>query len=265
MTMVSPHVRLALQAGLVPRGTRVEVFRQIFEMFLLLGTLVGVVVVGYTLYNAYKYRASAGNADEYDVERPALGELPTGGGGGRKLFVSFGLSAVIVLSLIGWTYGTLLFVESGPANVAERPVEEALEVRVVGFQFGWEFQYPNGHVEQGTLHVPEDADVRLTVTSRDVFHNFGIPEQRVKSDAIPGQNTTTWFVAEESGTYTARCYELCGAAHSHMTADVVVMPKDEFGDWYDEVGTAAANGTANASVAADPAPARMAAAGVTPA
>jgi len=239
------------------------VFRQIFEVFLLLGTLVGVVVVAYTLYNAYKYRESAGRGKDDDL--PSLGELPTGGGGGRKLFVSFGLSAVVVLSLIGWTYGTLLFVEAGPANVEERPPEEAMTVQVVGFQFGWEFQYPNGHVEQGTLHVPVDADVQLRVTSRDVFHNFGIPDQRVKSDAIPGQNTTTWFVADETGTYTARCYELCGAAHSHMTADVVVMPKDEFRAWYDETGAAASNGTANASVAADPAPARVATTGVTPA
>jgi cytochrome c oxidase subunit 2 len=265
MTMVGPPGGQLLQSGLVPRGTRVEVFRQIFEVFLLLGTLVGVVVVGYTLYNAYKYRASADRGTDEDL--PTLGELPTGGGGGRKLFVSFGLSAVVVLSLIGWTYGTLLFVEAGPADVDERPVDEALTVQVVGFQFGWEFQYPNGYVEQGTLHVPEDADVRLRVTSRDVFHNFGIPDQRVKSDAIPGQNTTTWFVADEPGTYTARCYELCGAAHSHMTADVVVMPKEEFRAWYDEAG--ASDGSANASVAADPAPARVTATatatGVSPA
>jgi cytochrome c oxidase subunit 2 len=219
--------------GLIPRGTRINVFRSIFDVFLVLGTLVGVVVVSYMLYNAYKYRerGDGKSAGEGKAERPVLGELPTGGGGGRKLFLSFGLSAVIVVSLIGWTYGTLLFVEQTPAVDDEAP-EDGLAVTVEGYQFGWEFQYPNGYVAQNTLRVPVDAEIRLRVTSRDVFHNFGIPELRVKSDAIPGQETETWFVADETGTYTARCYELCGSGHSHMVAEVIVMPKDEFREWY---------------------------------
>jgi len=74
--------------------------------------------------------------------------------------------------------------------------------------------------------------VILRVTSRDVFHNFGVPGLKVKSDAIPGQETTTWFVEDETGTYTAQCYELCGAGHSYMTADVVVMEPTEYDEWY---------------------------------
>jgi cytochrome c oxidase subunit 2 len=81
--------------------------------------------------------------------------------------------------------------------------------------------------------VPENRSVRLVVTSDDVFHNFGIPELRVKTDAIPGQETETWFRANETGTYTAQCYELCGAGHSFMTADVVVMEPEEYESWYE--------------------------------
>ena len=223
-----------LQSGLVPRGTRVEVFSRIFEVFLALGTLVGIVVVAYMLYNAYKYRARGRETDggKDDVDPPTLGELPTGGGGGRKLFLSFALSAIIVVSLITWTYVTLLYVEGNTTVSAESPTE-GMEITVTGYQFGWDFEYPNGHVAQGgPLRGPVGAEIQLRVTSRDVFHNFGIPEARVKSDAIPGQTTETWFVAEETGTYTARCYELCGAAHSHMTAEVIVMEKDEFSQWY---------------------------------
>jgi cytochrome c oxidase subunit 2 len=230
---ITRHLAPLQVRGLIPRGTRVDVFRSIFDVFLILGTLVGVVVVAYMLVNAYKYRERGEeSAGKGKADRPVLGELPTGGGGGRKLFLSFGISAVIVVSLIGWTYGTLLFVENNPVAVDGENEGDEMEVTVEGYQFGWEFRYANGHVVQNTLRVPVDTEIAIRVTSRDVFHNFGIPELRVKSDAIPGEETRTWFAADETGTYTARCYELCGSGHSHMVAEVIVMPKDEFRQWY---------------------------------
>lgn len=230
-----------VQVGdLIPRGTRVAVFQQIYWVFLLLGTVVGVVVVGYMLYTAYVYRAGNGDADD-EAGRPELGEIPQGGGKGRKLFLSFALSAVIVISLIVWTYGTLLFVEQ-PAAAQED--EETMEVEVTGRQFQWVFTYPNGHQTTGELRVPKDTRVRLVVTSSDVFHNFGIPELRAKTDAIPGQTSDTWFVAEETGTYPAHCYELCGSGHSDMDAEVIVMERGEFEQWYASTGNGSENESA---------------------
>ena len=217
---------VALQSGLIPRGTRVNVFETIYEVFLLLGTLVGVVVIGYMLYNGYKYRATA-EEDHYEDERPQLGEIPTGGGKGRKLALSFSLSAIIVISLVVWTYGTLLFVEE-PASAQE----ETFDVRVTGVQFQWVFEYPNGHTVRNELRVPRDTRIDITATSDDVFHNFGVPGLRVKSDAIPGQETETWFVADETGEYQANCYELCGVGQSSMQGTVIVMEPDAFERWY---------------------------------
>ncbi len=126
------------------------VFDQIFEVFLLLGTAVGVVVVAYTMYHALKYRDDGGGTDPYadKVERPEMGEMPTGGAGGRKVFYSFSISAIIVVSLIAWTYSQLLYIEQGP-DLAQ---EEALEIDVEGYRFGWDFVYPNGHTTN-TLYV----------------------------------------------------------------------------------------------------------------
>jgi cytochrome c oxidase subunit 2 len=218
-----------------------SVFGSVYEVFLILGTLVGVVVIAYTLYNAVKYRDGNGAAPD-DADRPQLGEIPSGGGKGRKLFLSFAISAVIVLSLIAWTYSLLLVVENQPNAQGD-----ALEVQVVGHQFSWEFIYPNG-ASTTTLRVPVDRRVVLTVTSADVFHNIGIPRFGVKADAIPGQTTETWFIPHETGTYTARCYELCGQLHSEMTADVLVQPPDEFQAWY----TSTDGGDAQGDVRADP-------------
>jgi len=227
-TLITAWLAVA-QLGLVPRGSRVTVFQQIYWVFLVLGTVVGVVVIAYMLYNAYAYRAGGDHAAEGDGDRPQLGELPSGGGKGRKLFLSFGLSAVIVVSLVLWTYATLLYVE---AAAQPSDAEEEMTVEVVGRQFIWQFEYENGHTTTGTLRVPEDTKVIIQVTSADVFHNFGIPELRVKTDALPGYTTETWFVANETGTYAAHCYELCGPGHSGMNAEVIVMEEDEFDNWY---------------------------------
>jgi len=227
-----------------------EVFQRIFLVFLALGTLVGTVVITYTLYNAYKYRYREDVDPAPDAERPQMGELPEGGGKGKKLFLSFGLSAVIVLSLVAWTYGALVMVEDGPDVQSENL--DSVDVHVEGYQFGWEYTYPNGATAT-TLRVPVDTVVNVSVTSRDVFHNFGIPELRIKTDAIPGQTNDAWFVAEETGTYTANCYELCGQGHSYMQTDVVVMSQSAYQDWYSNTnGTqAATNGTGGNTTEAD--------------
>jgi len=220
-----------LQGGIVPKGTRVQVFREIYWVFLGLGTLVGAVVIGYMVYNGYKYRYQGG--EDTDGDRPKLGEIPTGGGKGKKLFTSLTLSAIIVIALIAWTYGTLLYVEAAP----EQP-DAGVDVHVEGYQFGWDFTYlddngePTGVETSGVLRVPVETRVNLEVTSRDVFHNFGIPELKVKSDAIPGEETNTWFEASQTGNYTANCYELCGQGHSYMDATIVVMDKESYEEWY---------------------------------
>lgn len=209
--------------------TQAAVFDEIFLVFLVIGTLVGIVVVTYTLYNAYKYRDD-GEPASPDENRPELGELPTGdkSGKGKKLFLSFGISAIIVISLVVYAYTLLLYVESGPQ--VEQDAE--LEIDVVGYQFGWEFQYPNGHSMDNEMRVPADKVVRLDATSRDVWHNFGSPDLRIKTDAIPGETSSTWFAAEEPGTYNAECFELCGSGHSYMEADIIVMEPAAFEEWY---------------------------------
>lgn len=241
-----------------------EVFQRIFLVFLGLGTLVGTVVISYTLYNAYKYRYREDADPRPDADRPELGEVPEGGGKGKKLFLSFGLSAIIVLSLVAWTYGALVMVEDGGVAQAEGDVD-SIDVRVEGYQFGWEFIYPNGNTSD-TLRVPEDRTVRLTVTSRDVFHNFGIPAFKMKTDALPGQTTDTWFQPNETGTYQAQCFELCGAGHSAMNANVSVMEPEAYEQWYaNTTSDDAASGNATGTTAATAGNATTANNGTTPA
>jgi cytochrome c oxidase subunit 2 len=233
-----------------------EIFSEIFSVFLGLGTLIGIIVVSYMLWNAYKYRDD-GSEPKESFDPPVLGELPTGKGGpkAKKLFLSFGLSAIVVISLVVYAYGLLLVVEQGPDAPG---VESAdMEVEVVGYQFGWEFQYPNGVTTQNTLYVPEDSAIELRVTSRDVWHTFGVSDLRIKSDAIPGDYSETWFTTDgdlssgEERTHQIECFELCGSGHSYMTGEIVVMNDQDFNTWYDEQAAALENESEGAGGAAN--------------
>lgn len=216
---------------------RAEIFNEIFLVFLTIGTIVGVVVVLYTLYHVHKYRDTGDSAPDDGFEPPTLGELPgsVSSGKSKKLFVSFAISAVIVVSVVVYAYGLLLLVETTPDDVEIDDNVDNMEIEVVGFQFGWEFHYPNGHVEFNTLRVPqgEDRVIRLEVTSRDVWHTFGVTELRIKADSIPGEYATTWFVPDEEGEFLIECFELCGVGHSVMHGEIQVMDEDEFNDWYE--------------------------------
>jgi cytochrome c oxidase subunit 2 len=227
----------------VPESWRAqsEVFSEIFFVFLAIGTTVGIVVVAYTLYHVYKYRDTGesgedgGKDDGFDA--PQLGELPRGqeGGKSKKLFMSFGLSAIIVISLVVYSYGLLLYVEQGPSEDIDAG-GETMDIEVTAYQFGWQFEYPNGHVEQNTLRVPQGANrtIRLHVTSRDTWHALGVQSMHVKADAIPGQTDTTWFIPQETGTHQIECFELCGVGHSQMVGEIIIMEQSEFDDWYAE-------------------------------
>lgn len=207
--------------------TQASVFEEIYLVFLILGGAVGVVVIGYMLYNGWKYRAGA-TEDELE-NPPVLGELPVGEGGGKKLFVSFAISAVIVITLIVWSYSALIYAEQGPEDI-----EDNMVIEVEGYTFAWDFTYENGETSTGTMVVPEDHVINLEVTSRDVWHTFGVTELRIKADSIPGQTATTWFIADEPGIYLIECFELCGAGHSHMEAELIVVPQETFDEMYEE-------------------------------
>src|SRR3984893_9914173 len=51
---------------------------------------------------------------------------------------------------------------------AARPPQGAMEIFVVGKQWMWHLQHPEGQREINHLHIPVDVPGRLTMTSQDV-------------------------------------------------------------------------------------------------
>ncbi|MDA0746756.1 MAG: cytochrome c oxidase subunit II [bacterium] len=111
------------------------------------------------------------------------------------------------------------------------PPSNAMEIYVVGKQWMWKLQHPEGKSEINELHVPVGQAVRLTMTSEDVIHSFYIPAFRVKQDVLPGRYTSVWFEATKPGEYHLFCAEYCGNEHSRMIGRVVVMEPVEYEAW----------------------------------
>ena len=109
--------------------------------------------------------------------------------------------------------------------------ENAVEVFVLGKQWMWKLQHPQGPREINTLHVPVDQPVVLKMTSQDVIHSFYVPAFRIKQDVVPGQYSTVWFEATKVGRYKLLCTEYCGTDHSQMRGEVIVMNRADFADW----------------------------------
>jgi cytochrome c oxidase subunit 2 len=112
-----------------------------------------------------------------------------------------------------------------------RPPIDALEIYVVGRQWMWKAQHPEGQDEINELHVPVNRPVRLIMTSQDVIHSFYIPAFRVKQDVLPGRYTSIWFEATRPGIYHLFCTEFCGTDHAEMGGSVIVLPEAEYQQW----------------------------------
>jgi cytochrome c oxidase subunit II len=153
--------------------------------------------------------------------------------GASRLELVWTAFPVVVLALIG----AFVFIElPGIKDIPSAGARGQLEISVTGRQFYWQYEYPNGVIAIDTMAAPAGVPVRLVVSApdSDVIHSWWIPALGGKIDAIPGRVNETWFQAENPGTYTGQCAELCGLEHARMLASVEVMPEDEFETWLDE-------------------------------
>lgn len=108
-------------------------------------------------------------------------------------------------------------------------------VDVTGFQWSWQFDYPQHDVSivgrtgrPPTLVIPTGETVRFNLSSPDVIHAFWVPAFLFKRDVIPGYPNSFEITATEEGTYAGRCAELCGVYHSQMLFNVKVVSPEEF-------------------------------------
>jgi cytochrome c oxidase subunit 2 len=112
-----------------------------------------------------------------------------------------------------------------------RPPANATEIFIVGKQWMWKIQHPDGQREINELHIPVGQPVKLIMTSQDVIHDFYIPGFRSKQDVVPGRYTTEWFTPTKPGQYHLFCAQYCGTDHSRMVGTIYVMEPAEHAKW----------------------------------
>ncbi len=207
--------------------------------------ITGFVFVAVNLFMAwcvYRYRFSPERRADYEPENKKLETWLTVG-------TAVGVAAMLAPGLIVW------------ADFVEVP-EEADEVEVVGLQWQWQYRFPgedgilgevdSAHVTQANpfgmnpndpagnddvlvfsneLHLPVDRPVNLLLRSKDVLHNFAVPQFRVKMDLVPGMVTYAWLTPTRTGKFDVLCMELCGIAHYAMRGYVVVDEQEDFEAW----------------------------------
>jgi cytochrome c oxidase subunit 2 len=126
----------------------------------------------------------------------------------------------------------VMFLWGAAAYFEERVMpENAIELNVVGKQWMWKIQHPQGRSEINELHVPLGQPVLLRMISEDVIHSFYLPAFRVKMDVLPDRYHALWFEATKPGVYHLFCAEYCGTDHADMRGLVYVMQPSEYATW----------------------------------
>src|SRR5258708_20147137 len=78
------------------------------------------------------------------------------------------------------------------------------------------------------LEIPEGESVNFNLTSPDVIHAFWVPEFLFKRDVIPGHPNHFSITANQTGTFTGHCSELCGVYHSRMLFTLKIVPPSQY-------------------------------------
>jgi len=227
------------------------VAQEIYDIHMLTTTIAAVLLVlifGFVIYSLVHHRKSRGYVADQHFHESWFGHW------------SWVIVPVLVL-------GVDLTIANSAQKTLERvwevpKGEDLMDVKVVGHQWWWEYEYLDHsvevdgqpkHVRIESRYVPQDkagdlylravdnplvlpvgTKIRFLHTSADVNHAFWVPELAVKKDAIPGYVTETWVDLNREGTFRGQCAELCGTWHSRMPIVVESVSKEKFASWMDQ-------------------------------
>jgi cytochrome c oxidase subunit II len=162
------------------------------------------------------------------------------------------LPALLIVALVTYAYIVMRDIEKAPAAGNRERV-----VKVTGQQFTWTFEYNEGGKKFKTaqLYLPAGESVKFDVGSKDVIHDFWMPDFRLKIDAVPGI-TTHYRITPKNpqalGDHDIVCAELCGLGHAYMRQTAHVLSKGAFGRWVQRMTTRQTGGGGGGTAGAAP-------------
>lgn len=213
----------------------------LIELTFLITGFVFVAIVGFTAYAVYKFRYKEGHRADYEPENKKLELWLT-------IVTAVGVAAMLAPGLVMWEEFVTV-------------PEDAREFEAVGEQWSWSFRFPGADGKLGTadvanitydnpfgmtddpngqddvlvqdyeLHLPMGSPIKVLLRSKDVLHDFYVPQFRAKMDLVPGLESYFWFTPIREGTFDLLCAELCGTGHYTMKGKVTVEAEEAFDEW----------------------------------
>lgn len=229
----------ATQDSLDPAGPYADKINTLFTPVFWVAAAIFFLVEGMLIYFAVKYRHRKGRTG-----------IPPQVHGNTRLEIAWTILPAVILAGVAVPTVATIF------ELSRQPEGQALEVRVLGHQWWWEFDYGELGVNVANeLHIPTDRPVYLELCAagngyraepapnecqegpafanvgNSVIHSFWVPRLAGKQDVVPGRTNTLIIQADEPGEYSGQCAEYCGISHAYMRFKVIAHAPEDFDAW----------------------------------
>jgi len=225
-------IALGLSIHWFPKAasTQADKIDTLWDVLIIATVPIFVLVAVVVLFSVLEFRMRPG---EENLDGPPIH------GSTRLEVIWTAVPAILIIGLVTYAYIVLHDIEKAPA--AGNPERH---VAVTGQQFTWSFAYNEGGKKftDAQLYLPVGESVKFDVRSKDVIHDFWVPDFRMKIDAVPGITTHYRITpkANAIGDHDIVCAELCGLGHAYMRQTAHVLSKPAFDAWVKKKTTSAA-------------------------
>jgi cytochrome c oxidase subunit 2 len=194
--------------------------RDLWRIFVWVALVIGALVYALVVFVVVRYRRRRSDGEPSQQQYHVPVEI-----------VYTALPLVIVGVLLGLSIRT----ERKVTATSDNP---DLTVRVIGFQWQWQFIYEGSNVtitglpgKDPVLVLPVGETVRLELESPDVVHSFWVPHFIEKRDLIPRVDNAIDVNITEEGEWAGVCSEFCGLNHTAMRFSVRAVTPADFQTW----------------------------------
>ncbi|MBV7569314.1 cytochrome c oxidase subunit II [Pseudomonas sp. PDM27] len=209
---------------------------------LIISGIFFIAITGFMAVAVIRYRHKAGARAAYQPENKKLESW-------LIIVTSAGIAGMLAPGLVVY-------------NDFIRVPKDAYELEVVGQQWQWAYRFagqdaklgksdikfvdstnplgldprdPAGQddvlVMNNEVRLPLDRPVKVLLRSKDVLHDFYVPQIRSKMDMVPGMVSYFWFTPTKTGKYEVLCAEFCGVGHYNMRGHMIVEEQGVFDQW----------------------------------
>jgi cytochrome c oxidase subunit 2 len=250
------HKYMMPKMNMIPASDHGVDIDRMFMYTLIVTGIVFFITQFLLFYFAFKYQRHPNRTAEFFSHSNKLEAIWT-------VIPAVAMAVLVAFGLKAW------FKMTDPAP------KEAMRVEVIGKQFNWIARYPGKDgalgsrsfktindndnmlgqdwndkenlddivIPNGELHLVKGKPVELIIGSRDVIHDVGLPQFRMKMDAVPGITSRIWFTptittkemqdscGNPNFVYELSCDQMCGKGHYSMRAVVIVETQAEFDAW----------------------------------